>query len=75
MSVSGIVVVIIIVEMMQGLPATIMIFKVKVFSSNFHHRGQICEPLKGKFCIFHVYVPSALMLCQLKQLISHCVLY
>lgn len=45
MSVSGIVVVIII-EMMQGLPATIIIFKVTV-SSNIHHRWHSCKPLDG----------------------------
>ena len=41
MSVSGIVVIVIIVEM-QGLPATITLFKV---SSRVHHRWQILKPL------------------------------
>ncbi len=46
MSVSGVVV--IIVEI-QGLPATIMLFKVNV-SSNIHHRRQISKPLIAGVC-------------------------
>lgn len=63
MSVSGGVVVIIV--KMQGLPATIMLFKVNV-SSNIHHRGQISKPL-----IVGVCAVAAFFFCPLTRPIGH----